>query len=297
MPGQQRGASRPAHDQPAHDQPAHDQLAHDQPDHERPGADGLVELLGDLDRPRAWMLLTGGVPQSHVDLDDPRHLELEYMRRLGHLIDLAAPAGTPLRVLHLGGGGLTLPRYLAHTRPGSRQLVAELDVPLTELVRKHLPLPPGHGIRVRAADAREVLESVRAASYDLVISDVYEGARTPFHLTTAEAARAAARALRSGGVYTVNVADGPPLQQARRAVATIRSEYKETCMIAEPAVLRGRRLGNLVLAGSDRPLPYPELRRAAAGDPFPARVLDGDELARFASGASVITDGTNVPGK
>jgi spermidine synthase len=258
---------------------------------------GRAELVPDLSRTGSWLLFTDGIPQSQVDTEDPGYLEFEYVRRIGHIADLAFPAGEPLRVLHLGGGGLTLPRYLAHTRPGSRQLVAELDVPLTELVRKHLPLPPGHGIRVRAADAREVLESVRAASYDLVISDVYEGARTPFHLTTAEAARAAARALRSGGVYTVNVADGPPLQQARRAVATIRSEYKETCMIAEPAVLRGRRLGNLVLAGSDRPLPYPELRRAAAGDPFPARVLDGDELARFASGASVITDGTNVPGK
>ena len=112
MPGQQRGASRPDHAQP---------------DHGQPGADGPVELLGDLDRPRAWMLLTGGVPQSHVDLDDPRHLELEYMRRLGHLVDLAAPAGTPLRVLHLGGGGLTLARYVAATRPGSRQLAAEAD--------------------------------------------------------------------------------------------------------------------------------------------------------------------------
>ena len=104
MPGQQRGASRPDHAQP---------------DHGQPGADGPVELLGDLDRPRAWMLLTGGVPQSHVDLDDPRHLELEYMRRLGHLVDLAAPAGTPLRVLHLGGGGLTLARYVAATRATS----------------------------------------------------------------------------------------------------------------------------------------------------------------------------------
>src|SRR5215469_17548436 len=99
MPGQQRDASGP--------------------DHGPPGADGPVELLSDLDRPRAWMLLAGGVPQSHVDLDDPRHLELEYMRRLGHLIDLAAPAGKPLRVLHLGGGGLTLARYVAATRPGS----------------------------------------------------------------------------------------------------------------------------------------------------------------------------------
>jgi spermidine synthase len=257
---------------------------------------GRAELVPDLSRTGSWLLFTDGIPQSQVDIEDPGYLEFEYVRRIGHIADLAFPAGEPLRVLHLGGGGLTLPRYLAHTRPGSRQLVAELDVPLTELVRKHLPLPSGHGIRVRAADAREVLESVRAASYDLVISDVYAGAKTPFPLTTAEAARAAARALRTGGVYTVNVADGPPLQHARRAVATIRSEYKETCMIAEPAVLRGRRLGNLVLAGSDRPLPYAELRRAAAGDPFPARVLDGDELARFASGASVITDQTSAPG-
>lgn len=257
---------------------------------------GMAELVPDLSRTGSWLLFTGGVPQSQVDTDDPGYLEFEYVRRIGHVADLAFPAGEPLRVLHLGGGALTLPRYLAHTRPGSRQLVAELDAPLTELVRKYLPLPPGHRIRVRAADARDVLESAREASYDLVINDVFAGARTPFHLTTAECARAAARALRSGGVYVVNVADGPALGHARRTVATIRSEYKETCMIAEPAVLRGRRLGNLVLVASDRPLPSAALRRATAGDPFPARVVDGDELARFASGAAVITDVPKVPG-
>jgi spermine/spermidine synthase len=253
-------------------------------------AERLAEILADADRPGGWMLLVGGVPQSYVDLGDPRHLELEYLRRIGHLADLAAPAGAALRVLHLGGGGLTLPRYIAHTRPGSRQLVAEIDTVLTDLVRRHLPLPPGGRIRVRAADARQVLESAAAASYDLVISDVYAGARTPFHLTTVECAQAAARALRPGGVYAVNVADGPPLEYARRAVATVRSVYPEGLMIAEPGVIRGRRLGNLVLVGSDKPLPYDELRRAAAGDPFPARVLDGAELARFASVAPVVTD-------
>jgi spermidine synthase len=233
-----------------------------------------------------------GIPQSQVDLDDPGYLEFEYVRRIGHVADLAFPPGDPLRALHLGGGALTLPRYLAHTRPGSRQLVAELDAELTELVRKHLPLPPGRRIRVRAEDAREVLESARSGSYDLVISDVFAGARTPFHLTTAECAAAAARALRPGGVFAANVADGPPLEHARQAVATIRSVYKETCMIAEPGVLRGRRLGNLVLAGSDRSLPVEGLRRAVAADPFPARVVTGLELFRFASGASVVTDAT-----
>lgn len=258
---------------------------------------GLAELVPDLSRPGSWLLFLDGVPQSQVDLDDPGYLEFEYVRRIGHVADLAFPAAEPLRVLHLGGGAMTLPRYVAHTRPGSRQLVAEIDTALTELVRRHLPLRIERGeragrIRVRAGDARQVLESVRPGSYDLVISDVFAGARTPFHLTTVECVQAAARALRPGGRYVVNVADGPPLKHARESAVTIRSVFRETCMIAEAGVLRGRRLGNLVLAGGERPLPYGELRRRAAADPFPARVTEGGELARFASGASVVTDAT-----
>jgi len=88
---------------------------------------GLAELVADPARPGAWTLLVNGTPQSHVDLDDPEHLEFEYIRRLGHLIDLAAPAREPLRVLHLGAGGLTLARYVAATRPGSAQLAVESD--------------------------------------------------------------------------------------------------------------------------------------------------------------------------
>ena len=253
---------------------------------------GGAELVPDLDRAQSWLLFVDGVPQSGVDLADPGYLEFEYVRRIGHVIDVAFPAGEPVRVLHLGGGALTLPRYIAHTRPGSRQLVAEVDDALTDLVRASLPLPAGHRIRVRAADAREVVESVREGSYDLVIADVFAGAVTPPRLTTAEFAAATARALRPGGIYAVNVAAGPPLDPARSAVATVRSSYKETCMIAEASVLRGRRRGNLVIFGSDRPLPEAPLLRAAAGDPFPARLVSGGELRRFISGAPVITDAT-----
>lgn len=272
---------------------------------------GSAELVPDLDRTDAWLLFIDGVPQSGVDLADPGYLEFEYVRRIGHVIDLAFPPGEPLRVLHLGGGALTLPRYVQHTRPGSRQLVAELDEALTDLVRSHLPLPAGHRIRVRAADARAVTDSVRAGSYDLVIADVFTGAVTPPHLTTAEFAAATARALRPGGIYAVNVAAGPRpqsdsvtsrsspaaaarggLDEARSAVATIRSEYKETCAIAEASVFRGRRRGNLVIFGSDQPLPEAALGRAAAGDPFPARLVAGEDLLRFVSGAPVVTDAT-----
>jgi spermidine synthase len=275
--------------------------------HREVGA-GTAELVPDLDRPGSWMLFISGVPQSQVDLDDPGYLEFEYVLRMAHVIDLAFPEGEPLHALHLGGGALTLPRYVAHTRPGSQQLVAEIDAELTELVREHLPLPGGKGggaggkgsgrsgrggrIRVRADDARKVLESVRPDSHDVVISDVYSGARTPFHMTTAECAAAAARALRPGGIYLANVADGPPLKGIRSAVATVRSVFGETCVVAEPGVLRGRRIANFVIAGSDRPLPVERLRRRIAADPFPSRAVDGEELDRFVAGAPVITDAT-----
>jgi hypothetical protein len=255
---------------------------------------GSAELVPDIDRPDSWLLFIDGVPQSGVDLADPGYLEFEYVRRIGHVADLAFPPGQPLHVLHLGGGALTLPRYLQHTRPGSGQLVAEIDDALTSLVRARLPLPAGHRIRVRAADARAVAESAREASYDLVIADVFAGAVTPPHLTTAEFAAAAAAALRPGGVYAVNVAAGGAapdgLREARSAVATVRSVFKETAMIAESGVLRGRRRGNLVVFGSDQALPEAALERATAGDPFPARLVTGADLARFASGAPVVTD-------
>ena len=114
---------------------------------------GRVELLRDADRRAAWMLLVDGVPQSHVDLNDPGHLEFEYVRRLGHVLDTAAPAAQPLRVLHLGAGALTLARYVAATRPGSRQAAVDIDASLAELVRVRLPL---RRVRVRVGDARAV---------------------------------------------------------------------------------------------------------------------------------------------
>jgi spermidine synthase len=265
-----------------------------------------TELAADSGRPAAWTLLAGGYPQSHVDLDDPRHLEFEYVRRLGHVIDLGWPASQPLRVLHLGAGGLTLARYVAATRPGSRQLAVDSDAALIGLVRRKLPLDqpskrsagPGRApgrIRVRVADGRAVLSQLREGEFDLVVVDVFDAGQTPAHLTSAEFISAAARPLDGSGILAVNVADGPPLAHARARVATVRSLFPHVCMLADPGVLRGRRFGNLVVAASRRDLPVADLVRRAAADPFPARVTGGDEIGRFASGAAPISDATARP--
>ncbi|MET0136632.1 MAG: spermidine synthase-like protein, partial [Kibdelosporangium sp.] len=110
---------------------------------------GTAELLRDLDRPGAWYLSVDGVAQSYVDLDDPTHLEFDYVRRIGDIID-CMPGG-PLQALHIGGGACTLPRYVAATRPGSRQLVLDADGPLIELVRENLDLRSVPQLRVRIA--------------------------------------------------------------------------------------------------------------------------------------------------
>ncbi|MDX3229801.1 fused MFS/spermidine synthase [Streptomyces sp. ME19-01-6] len=256
---------------------------------------GLAELVPDRDRPRAWTLLVDGKPQSHVDLDDPSYLDFEYQRRLGHIADLAAPPGRPVHAVHLGGGAFTLARYIAATRPRSTQQVVEIDAPLVRFVRREAPLDPADRIRVRGADARAGLGKVPEGWADLIIADVFSGARTPAHLTSVEFLAEVRRALRQGGLYAANIADGPPLAHLRAQVATARAAFAQVCLVADPAVLRGRRFGNAVLLAADRELPLAELTRRAAGDPHPARTEHGRALADFTGGAAPVTDATAAP--
>ncbi|MFC9271683.1 spermidine synthase [Streptomyces zhihengii] len=251
---------------------------------------GTAELVVDPERARAWTLLIDGAPQSHVDLDDPAYLSFEYQRRLGHVIDVVAPPGRPLRVVHLGGGAFTLARYVAATRPRSTQQVVERDEALVRMVRTRLPLDPAARIRVRTADARAGLAKVADGWADLVIADVFSGARTPAHLTSGEFLAEVTRALRPGGHYAANLADGPPLAHVRAQVATAATAFAHLALAADPTVLRGRRFGNAVLLASDAELPVAELTRRIAGDPFAGRVEHGRALADFTGGAAPVSD-------
>lgn len=251
---------------------------------------GTAKLMPDIDRARAWLLTVDGAPQSYVDLDDPTHLEFEYTRRFAHLIDGIGPAGTPIDVLHLGAGALTLPRYTAATRPGSRQQVVEIDRGLLALVRECLPLPVDTDIEVHPTDAREWIAAAPLHSADLIIADVFGGSRVPGHLTSVEYARAVAGVLRADGVYAANLADSAPFAFLRRQLATFHTVFDQLAVIAEPAVLRGRRFGNVLLVASAAPLDIAGLARRTAADPFPARVEHGAGLVRLMGAAEPVRD-------
>jgi SAM-dependent methyltransferase len=252
-----------------------------------------VELLADIDRPGGWLLLMDRIRQSYVDLDDPSYLDFEYVQAFADVID-ALPAG-PLAVTHVGGGALTLARYIATSRPGSPQIVLEPDEQVTALVRAKLPLPRGHKVRVRPVEGRAGLVALKDASADVVVVDAFAGGRVPASLTTAEFFADVARVLRPDGVVLANLPDGGPGFGAghwyiRRAATAARDVLPEALLRADPAVFKGRRFGNITLAASRAELPVTAVVRTAAAAPFPQRVLAGDELDRFVDRAAPFTD-------
>lgn len=253
-------------------------------------ASGTAVLEPDPDRPHAATLCVDGTPQSHVDLADPTYLCFEYVQHIGAILDVVLPTQESLRLLHLGGGAFTLPRYVAATRPRSQHRVAEIDGPLVALVREELPIDARHRIRVSTAEGRELLARTRAASLDALVVDVFAGARVPASVVTTEFFALAAGALRPTGVLILNIVDGKPLAFARRLTATARTAFTSTAVAAEAAVWRGRRFSNLVLIAAQTQLPAPALASRLAGGPFPARLEHGAELSSFVGGAEPIRD-------
>ena len=242
----------------------------------------------DPDDPQGWTVVVGGVPSSYVHLGDPARLDFEYVRWTGDLLDVMAPEGQPLRCVHIGGAGCTLPRYVAATRPGSRQVVLESDPDVVELARERFGYSRRSGFRLRVADGLDGLAGLNDGEWDVVIRDAFAGPTTPEHLTTTRFVAEVARVLAPGGVYVANVADVPGLGLTRREVATARTVLGQVALVGETQHLRGRRYGNVLLIASWAPLPVAALTRRVVSGPVPARVVPPEAAAALAAGARVI---------
>lgn len=254
---------------------------------------GTARLVRSGDDPDVWTLLLDGVPSSAVHLGHPERLEFEYLQLLAHALQLhPVPEPEPLDVVHLGGAACALPWAVETVRPGSSQVVAEHDGELARLVRTWFALPRSPRLRMQVGDARTVLAGRRDASADAVVRDVFAGDVTPAHLTTREFTADAARVLRPDGLYLANVADRPPLQLLKAEAATVATVFEHVGVVAETALLRGRRYANAVLVGSRRPYPWSDLQRAVGRTGLALRVLHGEPLARLVAGAQPLEDGS-----
>jgi hypothetical protein len=244
-----------------------------------------ARVLEDEGRPAGRVLVLDDLRHSYVDLRDPRHLDFDYARWIGDALDGMAPPGAPLDAVFVGGGGFTLPRYLAATRPGSRSRVLEVDGALVDLARERLGLRPGPALRVRTGDARVTLRDEPAASADLAVGDAFGGRSIPWHLATAEFAADLRRVLRPDGIYALNIIDFGSLRLARAVAATLLDGFADVALVALPAGGGRPDGGNLVFFASERALPA-ATRVASRG----ARTFDRAAVARFAARADPLRD-------
>ncbi|WGY04212.1 fused MFS/spermidine synthase [Nocardioides sp. QY071] len=228
-----------------------------------------------------YILDLDDMQQSAVDLGDPTRLVFDYVRRIGDLLDVM-PAG-PLRVLHVGGAAMTLPRYVAATRPRSAQIVLEPATEVVERVRAEAPLPPRSGIKVRPVDGETGILAVREGSQDVVVLDAFAGGRVPESLTSAGFVEQVGRVLAPDGMFVANLVDRPPYPRVRAFVAAVRA-LGDVAVGAEPATLKGRREGNLVVASGEVPA-------GAFGEPSPLayRVFRGRAVADAFGGGKAAT--------
>lgn len=252
-----------------------------------------ARVVADPDNPGGRVLMLDNLRHSYVDLDDPAHLEFAYVRAIASAIDAAYPDDRPLSAYHLGGGGLTVPRYLEATRPGTESLVSEIDGGVVEIDRERLGLEADRGIEVRVEDGRTGLERLATDSRDVVVGDAFGGVSVPWHLTTVEAMHDVRRVLTADGVYVANLIDYGDQAFARAEVATLQEVFGHVAVTGEPAdvgLAGDPDGGNLVVVASDRPVDVEAVQAGLDSRDTGWTVATGGEVDAWLDGAPVLTD-------
>ena len=231
------------------------------------------------ERPGGRSLILDQLRHAHVDLDDPTYLDIRYVRLLADVVD-AMPEG-PIRVLHVGGGGFSLPRYINAVRPGSSHVVLELDDQLVDIATLELGLTDADGLDIRTGDARLHLDDLPTDGFDLIVGDAFSSEAVPWHLTTVEVIAEFERLLDDGGLYAMNVIDGDESRFARAQLATV-AEVLEHVGVVHPPGGVGRAGVNQMLLASHSELPALNI------DPADGTRLSAEQITSFIGNNDVI---------
>ena len=145
---------------------------------------------------------------SYTDLQDPLYLEYEYIRMYEEIVGWQAKKRESLKVLFLGGGGYTFPRFIERKYPRAVIQVVEIDPEITRVVKKYLGVSDPTQIRSFNEDGRWfVMNCKEKGTYDLIFGDAFNDLSIPYHLTTKEFAMQLRSLLKPDGLLLANVID------------------------------------------------------------------------------------------
>ncbi len=167
----------------------------------------LMHGLEENNRPVLYMATDPGYAQSGTYLDNPSELLFKYTKyyALGTVLFPKAE-----QILMLGGGGYSIPKWLlaGHGGLNSEKLrldVVELDAGMTKLAKSSFSLPDDARMNIFHEDARRFINT-NTKKYDLVFVDVFNSHYSvPFHMGTAEAAKALRLAVSDDGALMMNI--------------------------------------------------------------------------------------------
>ena len=163
----------------------------------------------DADGTPIRLLNVNGTFQSVSYISSELRFELcvHYHRMMAQLIQQVAPQG---RVVILGGGGFSLPKYLATHMRGATVEAIEIDPKIVSLAREHFFLEEAlavasSNLRIIEDDAWKVLQNADAGSIDVLVNEVFAGRKSLGPLGTAAGAQVVKEKLVPGGVYLADV--------------------------------------------------------------------------------------------
>ncbi|HEX9161421.1 MAG TPA: fused MFS/spermidine synthase [Thermoanaerobaculia bacterium] len=159
-----------------------------------------------LDQSYVEVLILDHLIHSFSDMRDPGYLHYPYLRSFDDVVRWKLRTTSSPRLLFLGGGGYTLPRYIEASVPGASIDVVEIDPDVTRAATDYLGVSAHGRIHTINADARWFVMNSRR-QYDVIFCDAFNDLSIPFHLTTREFNEAVGRLVAPGGFVAANVID------------------------------------------------------------------------------------------
>lgn len=153
-------------------------------------------------RPTVEMMTGPEGRQSSMYRDSPSELALSYTRYY-QLAEYFSPEIQ--RILVLGGGGFSFPKFALARYPEAQIDVVEMDGGIIALAYSHFALSKNPRLTIYQEDARTFLRKT-SKRYDVILCDVFNSHYSiPPHMVTVETAQMLSRALTESGVVLVNL--------------------------------------------------------------------------------------------
>jgi spermidine synthase len=169
--------------------------------YEQPSPYNNILVTEDESGLRTLYFERGGALQSVSKPGDPDHLALPYVKTMLSGLGLC---DDPRRILVVGLGGGTIPKFLHKYYPQSVIDAVDIDPGVVKVAREFFEFHEDANLRAFIEDGRKFIED-RPGLYDMIFLDAFGTDRIPYHLATREFLLAVKKALTPRGLVLGNI--------------------------------------------------------------------------------------------